>query len=149
MLNLALNFFVQKNQKVKAMEFIIEGLKKDSNSVLTNYLAACIYAWNSRFEDSKVFALEFLKDLEFSKEIQEGNTNYFILLLAKGATQELLELFTSPEGEAAHLKDKFKPIYYALLKKLEHPDFLRMGEELAQTVEEILARAEKMAVEYA
>lgn len=33
--------------------------------------------------------------------------------------------------------------------ELNHPDFLRIGEELTPTVEEILARAVQMAVDYA
>jgi Bacterial regulatory protein, arsR family len=74
---------------------------------------------------------------------------YLTLLLAKNEHQWLYDYFTSPEGEAAQLKDRFKPIWYAILKQLDHPDFLRMGEELAQTVEEVLAKAKQMAVDYA
>jgi len=47
------------------------------------------------------------------------------------------------------LKDRFKPIYYAILKQLDHPDFLRIGDEIRQTVDEILKKAEQMAIDYA
>jgi DNA polymerase III delta prime subunit len=76
-------------------------------------------------------------------------TLLFTLLLAKNEHQWLYDYFTSPEGEAAQLKDRFKPIWYAILKQLDHPDFLRMGEDLAQTVEEVLTKAKQMAVDYA
>lgn len=52
---------------------------------------------------------------------------------------------------ASNLSDaenRYKPIWHAILKKLDHPDFLRMGNELTQTVDEILAKAEQLAVDY-
>ncbi len=67
--------------------------------------------------------------------------------MAKNQQQALYNLFTSPQGQEQEFKDRFKPIWYAILKKLDHPDFLRMGDELKQTVEEILAKAEQLAEE--
>jgi hypothetical protein len=58
-------------------------------------------------------------------------------------------VFQSSLGEQQQLKDRFKPLYYAVLKQLDHPDFLRMGDELIQTVDEILAMSRQMAVDYA
>jgi hypothetical protein len=58
-------------------------------------------------------------------------------------------IFTSAQGEELAFKDHYQPIWYAILKKLDHPDFLRMGDELSQTVNEVLAKAEQMAVDYA
>lgn len=59
-------------------------------------------------------------------------------------TAWLYDLFTGPVGAEVQLKDRFKPVWYAILKQLDHPDFLRMGDELTQTVEEILAKAREL-----
>jgi hypothetical protein len=56
------------------------------------------------------------------------------------------------KDETYRLKERFKPVYYALMYRMrdEYPkEYKKMGEELRQTVEEILAEADKMASEYA
>ncbi len=111
--------------------------------------ALSINAWSNNLSASKKYATEFLKNAEYIEQASEAITSYFILLLAKNEAKWLLQLFTSSEGEALQLKDRFKPVYYAVLKQLDHTDSLRMGEELVQTVEEVLARARQMAVDYA
>jgi len=80
--------------------------------------------------------------------LSELNTSFFTLILAKNQAQPLYNLFTSPQGQEQNFKDRYKPIWYAILKKLDHPDFLRMGDELTQTVEEVLAKADQMAIDY-
>lgn len=85
--------------------------------------------------------------LAATKEIDISQT-FFTLALAKDQEQKLYEIFTSAQGEELAFKDHYKPIWYAILKKLDHPDFLRMGDELSQTVNEVLAKAEQMAIDY-
>jgi hypothetical protein len=109
-----------------------------------HHTAACIYAWHDKMPESKTSALAFLKNEQFVEEASEEVAAYFIAMLGKGEAKWLLECFTSPEGEAVQLKDRFKPVYYAVLKELDHPDFLRMGDELSQTVEEILEKSKKV-----
>lgn len=103
----------------------------------------------NQLPESKTQALSFLTNTEFLDKEPEHISTYLILILAKGEKQWLFDLFNSPEGESVQLKDRFKPIYYAVLKSMDHPDYLRMGEELVQTIDEILARAAQMAVDYA
>lgn len=67
--------------------------------------------------------------------------SYFMLMLAEGEHKWLLDVFESEGLAHLRLKERFKPIYYALLKHLAHPDALRMGQELAETVDDILAMA--------
>jgi DNA polymerase III delta prime subunit len=109
-----------------------------------HHTAACIYAWHDKMPESKTSTLEFLKNEQFLEVESEEVAAYFIAMLGKGEAKWLLECFTSPEGEAVQLKDRFKPVYYAVLKELDHPDFLRMGDELSQTVEEILEKSKKV-----
>ena len=73
--------------------------------------------------------------------------DYFILLLAKKQYALTYNLFE----EFSDLKIKFKPIYFALLKikKEKYPkEYLKMGEELEETVIEILGKVEEKAKKY-
>jgi TPR repeat protein/nucleoside-triphosphatase THEP1 len=146
--NIAWQYFEEKN-KDKAVKWITKGLTRDSNNDWFRHTAACIYAWNNDLPTSKALAVEFLKNEEFLEKEPDYVVTYFLLMLGKGEIKWLLQQFTSSEGEAVHLKDRFKPIYYAVLKQLDHPDFLRMGDELRQTVDEVIQRAQKMGVDYA
>ena len=144
--------FYEKKQKKQALHLAIKYLEETLNEHefdLFRLYAAGIFIWNNHLQESKSLTLPLLQNLSFIEKYPDEITTCLLLLLAKGEAPWLLDLFNSPEGEAAQLKDRFKPIYYAILKKLDHPDFLRMGEELAQTVDEILARAKEMAVAYA
>lgn len=145
---LAYHFFTEKKEKEKALQLVTEALQKEAGDDTLNHTAACVLAWKNRLEESKRIALGFLKKETFLEDAPDDITTYFTLLLAKGEAAWLYDLFTGPDGEAVQLKDRFKPLWYAVLKQLDHPDFLRMGEELAQTVEEILAKAREMAVAY-
>jgi TPR repeat protein len=144
--------FSINSQKEKALELCKKITQSETMGDLGKFVSACIFAWNNQMKESRSMAFSFFADQKMRQEggsIDAAISLYFTLLLAKNEAQWLFDYFNSPEGEAAQLKDRFKPIWYAILKKLDHPDFLRMGEELAQTVDEILAKAEQMAVEYA
>ncbi len=73
---------------------------------------------------------------------------YLLTLLIRHQHHECLHLF---EKSPFRLKDVFKPIWYAL-QKLRGEDgrkeLLRMGSELAETVEEIVAFVQKMRAKY-
>jgi hypothetical protein len=49
-------------------------------------------------------------------------------------------------------KERFLPIWYALMHRMreQYPnEYLKMPPEIAETVQEILQKADKMAVDYA
>jgi len=53
--------------------------------------------------------------------------------------------------EELKLKDRFKPIYYALMTymKEEYPDEVsKMGSELEEPVKDVIKEIEQMAVDY-
>ena len=71
-----------------------------------------------------------------------------MLLIAKKQYHIALNIF----NENPHkLKDRFKPVYYALMSfmKDEHPnEYLKMGGELKDTVEEIIEKIKQMEKAY-
>lgn len=141
--------FSQKNNKEKALFWIEKSLETKPINDYKRHTASCIYAWHNDIKLSYISANEFLKNEELLDKEADAIITFFILMMAKRESTWLLEQFNSPVGESVHLKDRFKPIYYAILKDLDHPDFLRIGDELRQTVDEILARAKQMAIDYA
>jgi TPR repeat protein len=146
--DLAWLFFEQKKEKEKALELAANAHQKEPGESNIAHTYASILLWNSQTEKAFEFAHLFVWDEELQADDKEGCLLFFTLALAKNQAQKLYELFTSPQGQEQHFKDRYKPIWYAILKKLDHPDFLRIGDELSQTVEEILAAAEQMAIDY-
>lgn len=84
---------------------------------------------------------------EYNKSINE----YFILLMAKKQYNSLLKLFNENEF---NLKDKFKPTYYSLMYFMKNQngkfeiEYRKVGEELMETVEEIIEEVKKVKEKY-
>ncbi|MCC7319288.1 MAG: hypothetical protein IT219_12210 [Bacteroidales bacterium] len=133
--------------KIKALHLSEEILSSRAEYPHLSLHGTLMLLWNNQVDSSKRQLIQYIADNENTLAVLMDLT--LTLFLAKNQAPWLLELFNSPEGEKAQLKDRFKPIYYAVLKKLDHPDFLRMGEELKETVDEILAKANQMAIDYA
>jgi TPR repeat protein len=147
---LAWDSFIERDQLQGALPQIEAALEKEPTYSWYQHTAACIYAWSGNLEKSKQFTLHCLEDAELLDSAKIDFTILFSLLIAKGQAKWLLDdVFQSSFGERQQLKDRFKPLYYAVLKQLHHPDLLRMGDELIQTVDEILAKTRQMAVDYA
>lgn len=95
-----------------------------------------ILKWYSTFESIEVEY--FLNDIEKS----------LLLLLSKKQYHSVLRIF---DNEELNYKEKFKPIYYALMHYLkdEYPnEYLKMGDELKQPVADVMKRVEEMKVLY-
>ena len=143
--NLAWHFFEQKKEKEKALGLASKAHNNDLREPNCAHSLTCILLWNNFFKEGMEVAFKFVWD---KKLPDDDFLLYFTLALAKNQAQALYNIFTSPQGQEQNFKDRFKPIWYAILKKLDHPDFLRMGDELSQTVEEVLAKAEQLAIDY-
>ncbi len=73
---------------------------------------------------------------------------YLNLLLSKGQLYKAKEFF---ELEKYQLKERYKPIWYALmtLMQKEFPDEIKkMGSELKQSVDEVLIEIERLKLKY-
>ncbi len=90
----------------------------------------------------------FNQFLELTRQIdnfQKHITNFFMLLIARKQYHLAYTLF---QEEQFNLKEKVKPVYYALLHlmKDEHPkEYSRMGAEIRETVFEVLEKIKQLA----
>ncbi len=149
---LAYLYFQQYQNPKKALELAIEAKQKDTNSLYVNHTLACIYLWQNEFEQSTTLAQSFLyEDICITNDNGEWHL-YFLLLLAKSQYTFLYDYFNTPQAEELQIKDRLKPIYYALMYYMQdkYPnEYLRMGDELKETVEEIIDKVEEMRLAYA
>ncbi len=134
--NLAGLYFEENRNIEKAIElseksFLIE------KSFFSTYTLALIMLWNDEIEDS-YFKFEDFLEYENALESENDIILYFNLLIAKGQLYKAKELLEIPKYQ---LKDRYKPIWYALmtLMKNDFPNEIKkMGSELNQSVSEIL-----------
>jgi TPR repeat protein len=108
------------------------------------------------FEEAEIFYIKSLEigilcDDEFHSKFPDAFSRLTKFLLSRSHYPLLYQHFTSPEAEKLNLKDRLKPLWYALMYYMqeEHPnEYLRMGEELRETVQEIIAEVEEMRKRY-
>jgi hypothetical protein len=134
---LASLYFSNKNKKEVAFK-IIGGIKEaESDSV---FLASkiVILLWNEKIKEAQkvleVLLNKFLKDDTAAPAIS-NSLSYFLVFKQK---HFLYKLFSE---NVQSLKDRFKPVYFALLNemKTELPnEYLKMPEELEEPVKDLL-----------
>jgi len=146
---LAFIFIENKNKKF-ALEIITLMPQPILGADFINTAFVCV--WDNNFERAFDVINKFIESAT-----ENPNQNYqdrhmerlILLLLAKKQYHFTLKLF---ENSALDLKDKFKPVYYALMHYLkdEYPnEYLKMGAELQQPVADVMERIKQMAIEYA
>ena len=137
-----LNYLENKNKKeslslyMETKDYLIN--EKD---FFLYFCDANLTLWNDLFKDSKNHIENFLEHYK-TDVINDLLKQYFLLLLAKKQYNILFNLFE----KFCELKDKFKPIYFALItiEKERYPkEYLKMGDELIETVMEILEKVEE------
>ena len=145
MSNLATLYYNENSHKSESLSLINKSItiEKNSNVILR---LAIILLWNNYYIKSVDCIKEILLSSE-NKLVMSIMINYLTLLLAKKQLHLAYDLFE----EFEILKDQFKPIYYTLMKLLkdEYPkEYLRMGDELEETVNEILLKIEEKSLKY-
>jgi tetratricopeptide (TPR) repeat protein len=144
---LAWFYFLHKKAKKEALQLAGQAVELSENLFNTHTLAILLL-WDDRYDESIETFRQFL-ELEPFDQFEKDIMLYLVFLLAKKQNHLLLELF---KDERHRLRERFKPVYYALMQRMrdEYPkEYKKMGDELRQTVEEILAEADKMAQDYA
>ena len=94
---------------------------------------------------------KFLEWLSYDNAVdsEEDVMVYLTLLIAKGQLYKAKEFMEFPEYQ---LKERYKPIWYALMTLMQDDfpiEIKKMGSELKETVDEVLAHIEEMRVKYA
>lgn len=125
---------------------IIDVLDRNLIDKKVMFAIAIVQLWNNDYIES----IQTFKEIDY----EDSNNNliisdieeYFVLLLSKGQNELAYDIINN-----YHLKGKFKPFYYAtvsLLTDERHQEYLRMGPELQETVDEILQKVEEFRAKY-
>ncbi len=145
--SLAWLYFQQKTHKNKALGFA-EQAYKGENDVFNSHTYSMVLLWDNDIEKAYRVAQDFLTNAESFEEFPEDVSLFLMLLVAKKQYHLALKIF----NENPHkLKDRFKPIYYALMYFMqdEYPnEYRKMGGELNQTVQEIIEKIHRLEEQY-
>jgi len=145
--NIAWLYFIRKEGKNTALSLLDHAEHK--NLELTNaYVWAMILLWNNKFDQAIDKSRDFIEDEKVITNFSRGIQPYLMMLIAKKQYKYLYELFYKNKF---NIRDKYKPIYYALMYFMQDskPDeFIRMGSELKQTVDEIIEQIQQMQLDY-
>jgi len=145
--SLAWSYFEKKINKQKALDYAERSFKKEMQ-IFNSHTYAMILLWDNQIENAYDVALEFLAHREAFEEFPEDISLFLLLFIAKKQYHLTFKLFNE---NPHHLKDRFKPIYYALMYFMrdEYPnEYRKMGGELKQTVEEIIEKINQLAKDY-
>ncbi|MCZ6872446.1 MAG: hypothetical protein O7G88_02790 [bacterium] len=143
--SLAWFYFERKQKRRDALKYAQRASKAEKSSNHAHTLA-CIYVWNEQIEDALRIAPVFMEDEAYYETSENDITLYLMLLLAKGQYGYVAEYFEKPE---LSLKDRLKPLYYALLRLSGNNDYNKMPPELSEPVSQIIERVKQMTVDYA
>jgi TPR repeat protein len=143
--NLSWLYYIKNTNKEESLRLSQQSvsIKKSNYSLHT---LATVLLWNNQFNESFKIFDELVNSFEYMDFIDEM-IDYFLLLISKKQYHTAYTLFEKFE----ELKEQFKPIYFALmvLLKDEYPkEYLKMGDELQETVDEIFIKIEDKRVKY-
>jgi TPR repeat protein/DNA-binding HxlR family transcriptional regulator len=147
MANLALLYFQKEKNREKALEYAQKAFSSGKN-IYTSATYSMILLWNDNIEQAVNVADNFLTDKDSYEKFPEDISLFLLLLMAKKQYHLTLKIFTE---NLFQLKDRFKPIYYALMYFLqdEYPnEYRKMGAELKETVDEIIAEIRQLEKDY-
>jgi hypothetical protein len=137
--------FQLKKEKNKALTLIKENTSIDLFTLVINKL---ILLWNNENEKAISGIVELIKEILEEKDELALIDILLLMLMAKKQYNFTLKLF---ENTDLNLKETQKPLYYALMYFMQDrfPDeYKRMGSELKETVEEVIAAVKQMAIDY-
>lgn len=141
---LALFYYVNEINKSEAVELINKAKSIFPGDPHVHEASANIMLWDDKietvFEDLNIL----LKDEDYVEKELEDITALIVNLISRRLYYPVLKLFQNTEFK---LTDIMKPVYFALMNfmKDEFPnETLKMGEEIAETVKEIIDAIKEM-----
>ncbi|MDM8565237.1 tetratricopeptide repeat protein [Candidatus Halobeggiatoa sp. HSG11] len=145
MTNLAWLYLGQKIRKVDALKHAKQSIEKEKHTE-SLFALACVYLWNNEIKQAIKIDKKFMYDNEYYEKNEDDIILYLMLLIAKQQYQHATTYFNDPK---LNLKDRFKPLYYALLKITNHKDNVKCPPELTEPVNDIVKKIDQMAIDYA
>ena len=145
--NLAYLYFEKKKNMGKSLELSENAYQIDKHS-MNAHTYAMILLWDGNLEKSIEAAGDFLSDEDFLNNYAADAGLFLMFLIAKNQYHLTLNLFNENPN---NLKDRFKPVYYALMSFMrdQYPnEYLKMGEELRETVDEVLVKIDALKKKY-
>lgn len=146
--SLAWMYFKIKKDKMEALCYAQQAFENEKSNY-NSHTYSCILLWHNEIEKALEISKYFLDKEDNYSEFSAEIKLFLLLLLAKKQYHFVLNLF---KENKFNIQDRYKPIYYALMSLMqnEFPDeIVRMGSELEETVQEILAQIEKLSKDYA
>jgi len=146
--NLAFMYFRLKIKKEKALKYSLSAYKNEVN-VFRKQTYAIALLWNNNVQEANEVSQLIFENEEFVNENIEDVKLLLTMLIAKKQYNFTHKLF---EENKFNLKDKYKPIYYALMSfmKDSYPDEMnKMGEELKDVVDAIIKEINQTSIDYA
>ncbi len=145
--NLAYLFLKQNINQVEALKLATLLEEEEPKTAYHVHTAASVFLWAGQIERALALGDQFLFDDTLMESSYDEYTHFLVLLLANEQYDYLYHYFISERGVEKQVKDRFKPIWYALMHYMQdqYPsEYLRMGEELSETVKEIINKVESM-----
>ncbi len=139
--------YFEQGEKLEAAMQSAKRSYSSAKGYANTHNLAVLLLWAEEFTSSYRIFNEWL---QFDSAIEADNdlTTYFLLLLAKGQYYQAKNYLEMDEYQ---LKDRIKPVWYALMSLMqgEFPNEIKkMGGELQETVDEMLATIEDMEKKY-
>ena len=146
------------NDKKAILDIYEKNKHRIFNDMLVTIEYCKILIWNERVSEALsvivmslkqlLYTLEKSTDEESVMDIIEELITCFVLLIAKGYYKDIEDLFDAENGR---LKQHLKPVYYVLMYYLQkkYPDeYLKAGNELKETIEELIKKVESFRQKY-
>ncbi len=138
---LASLYLAERVKRKDALSYAQKGYEFEQNDYNT-FVFAMILLWSENFQKSYIVFEKYLESVEVEKEQDTLARWYLSLLISKGQLYQAKKFMEMPEY---NLKERYKPLWYALMKLMtkEFPyEYEKMGNELSESVEEFLAYIE-------
>jgi len=144
--NLSLMYFELAKDAKKTLEYAIKSVERGKDFYST-FALSTILLWNEEFSLSYEKFEGWLRFYDTSNN-ESLIQLYINLLISKGQHYKAKEFF---EMERYQLKDRLKPIWYALMtlmqKEFPH-EIKKMGSELQESVNSVLEEIENLKIKY-
>lgn len=146
---IAVLYFAMKKNKAEALDYAKKAVELGKN-LYSTLVYSIILLWNNEIEEA-IETFQAFMGLVMDKESEDVAKvlRWIIpLLLAKKQYHYLDKLF---KENTLDIKTRLKPFYYALMFLMQdtYPDeYKKMGPELKETVEEIIKKVNKLAIDY-